>query len=130
MKKERNLYFETVEALFKNGKTPKDIANVKYTDFYGTTYTVSWREFAAAARKFNYTTTEEGHIVNDSLEINGMDGAWQICRAVVKQAPEEWVYLWDASAGDREIDPMELSSFDEDLIEYMKVGTGGETYYD
>lgn len=128
MKKERNLYFETVESLFRNGKTPEDIANVKYTDLYGTTHTISWGEFAAAARKFNYSTTEEGHVVNDSLEINGKDGAWQICR-VVAQAPEEWVYLWDASAGEREIDPVELSTRDEDLVKYMRVGTGEETYY-
>ena len=127
MNEERNLYFETVEALFQNNKTPEDIANVKYTN-YDITHTVGWDEFAAAARKFNYNATEEGHVVNGSLEINGMDGAWKLCR-VVPLEEEKWVFLWDASAGEREIDPVELSTRDEDLDKYMRIGTGEETYY-
>ena len=64
--KERNLYFETIEALFYNGKTPKDIDNVRFTNNFGSTTIISWGNFADAARKFNYNTSEERHIVNDS----------------------------------------------------------------
>ena len=88
--KERNLYFETIEALFYNGKTPKDIDNVRFTNNFGITTIISWGNFADAARKFNYNT----------------------------------------DAGEREIDPIELSSFGEDLFKYMEIGTGEETYYD
>lgn len=129
--KERNLYFETIEALFYNGKTPKDIDNVRFTNNFGITTIISWGNFADAARKFNYNTSEERHIVNDSLEINGMDGKWQLFRVPFNMSnTEKWISLNNTDAGEREIDPIELSSFGEDLFKYMEIGTGEETYYD
>lgn len=129
--KERNLYFETIEALFYNGKTPKDIDNVRFTNNFGITTIISWGNFADAARKFNYNTSEERHIVNDSLEINGMDGKWQLFRVPFNMSnTEKWIFLNNTDAGEREIDPIELSSFGEDLFKYMEIGTGEETYYD
>ena len=130
MNEERNLYFETVEALFYNGKTIKDIASIRYTNSFGNIYTIGWGEFAKAARKFNYKITDEGHIVNDSLEIDGMDGEWKLCRVASNTSEtEKWILLKDPSVGDREIDPIELSTCDEDLDKYMRIGTGEETYY-
>lgn len=129
--KERNLYFETIEALFYNGKTPKDIDNVRFTNNFGITSIISWGNFADAARKFNYNTSEERHIVNDSLEINGVDGKWQLFRVPFNMSnTEKWIFLNNTDAGEQEIDPIELSSFGEDLFKYMEIGTGEETYYD
>ena len=129
--KERNLYFETIEALFYNGKTPKDIDNVRFTNNFGITSIISWGNFADAARKFNYNTSEERHIVNDSLEINGKDGKWQLFRVPFNMSnTEKWIFLSNTDAGEQEIDPIELSSFGEDLFKYMEIGTGEETYYD
>jgi hypothetical protein len=144
--KERNLYFETIEALFYNGKTPKDIDNVRFTNNFGITTIISWSNFADAARKFNYNTSEERHIVNDSLEINGIDGKWQLFRLPFNMSntekwqllrvpsniseTDQWISLNNTDAGEREIDPIELSSFGEDLFKYMEIGTGEETYYD
>ena len=129
--KERNLYFETIEALFYNGKTPKDIDNVRFTNNFGITTIISWGNFADAARKFNYNTSEERHIVNDSLEINGIDGKWQLFRVPFNMSnTDQWISLNNTDAGEREIDPIELSSFGEDLFKYMEIGTGEETYYD
>lgn len=129
--KERNLYFETIEALFYNGKTPKDIDNVRFTNNFGITTIISWGNFADAARKFNYNTSEERHIVNDSLEINGIDGKWQLFRVPFNiSETDQWISLNNTDAGEREIDPIELSSFGEDLFKYMEIGTGEETYYD
>lgn len=127
----RNLYYETIEALFYNGKTPKDIDNVRFTNNFGITSIISWGNFADAARKFNYNTSEERHIVNDSLEINGKDGKWQLFRVPFNISnTEKWIFLNNTDAGEREIDPIELSSFGEDLFKYMEIGTGEETYYD
>lgn len=127
----RNLYYETIEALFYNGKTPKDIDNVRFTNNFGITSIISWGNFADAARKFNYNTSKERHIVNDSLEINGKDGKWQLFRVPFNISnTEKWIFLNNTDAGEREIDPIELSSFGEDLFKYMEIGTGEETYYD
>lgn len=127
----RNLYYETIEALFYNGKTPKDIDNVRFTNNFGNTSIISWGNFADAARKFNYNTSEERHIVNDSLEINGKDGKWQLFRVPFNISnTEKWIFINNTDAGEREIDPIELSSFGEDLFKYMEIGTGEETYYD
>ena len=129
--KERNLYFETIEALFYNGKTPKDIDNVRFTNNFGITTIISWGNFADAARKFNYNTSEERHIVNDSLEINGMDGKWQLFRVPFNMSnTERWIFFNNTDVDKQEIDPIELSSFGEDLFKYMEIGTGEETYYD
>ena len=127
----RNLYYETIEALFYNGKTPKDIDNVRFTNNFGITSIISWGNFADSARKFNYNTSEERHIVNDSLEINGKDGKWQLFRVPFNISnTEKWIFLNNTDAGEREIDPIELSSFGEDLFKYMEIGTGKDTYYD
>lgn len=129
--KERNLYFETIEALFYNGKTPKDIDNVRFTNNFGITTIISWGNFADAARKFNYNTSEERHIVNDSLEINGIDGKWQLFRVPFNMSnTERWIFFNNTDVDKQEIDPIELSSFGEDLFKYMEIGTGEETYYD
>ena len=118
----RNLYYETIEALFYNGKTPKDIDNVRFTNNFGITSIISWGNFADAARKFNYNTSEERHIVNDSLEINGKDGKWQLFRVPFNISnTEKWIFLNNTDAGEREIDPIELSSFGEDLFKYMEI---------
>ena len=59
-----------------------------------------------------------------------MDGEWKLCRVASNTSEtEKWILLKDPSVGDREIDPIELSTCDEDLDKYMRIGTEEETYY-
>lgn len=71
----RNLYFETVEALFEADIKPWDIENVSMVDRNSMAIIrLEWDEFISLAKEINYKTHPSANVIDDSLTIACTNG--------------------------------------------------------
>lgn len=71
----RNLYFETIEALFEADIKPWDIENVSMVDRNSMAIIrLEWDEFISLAKEINYKAHQSANVIDDSLTIACTNG--------------------------------------------------------
>lgn len=90
----RNLYAETVEALFLSGIQPWSIDTITMMDNSSMTIAeMTWDEFTDLAKKVNYKPNAKSNVIAESLTINCANGIKLIRSCVLGK--EGWRYTED-----------------------------------